>query len=134
MWTKLDFSKAKHISVSIQFIAVNFGKYHFSLNEKWTILEKTNGLNLPCLICKTLFLYAPLFSCLSITWHCCSDLLRWLEALRSKNLKLKNACCPLSQIPRDLMLSLFSFVKLSVLMFIYLPVMGVDFGSILVWL
>ena len=63
-------------------------------------------------------------------WHCCNALLRWRQALGSKTLKSKIACCPVSQTPCALMSSLASFVVFAVLKPNSSPVNGVNFGSI----
>lgn len=83
-------------------------------------------------ICFFLFLLAHYFY-IDFTSRC-SDLLRWQEVLVSKNLKLKNVCCPLSQIPYTIMSSLVLFVIIAVVLFSSLPVRGAEFGSMSVLL
>ena len=44
--------------------------------------------------------------------YCCSDLLKWRQALGSKTITPKNTCCPPSPSPHALMSSLTSFVAI----------------------
>ena len=65
-----------------------------------------------------------------ITWHCCSDLLRYRQTLRSNTLKSKNVFCPLSQKPRAQTSSLASLDLFAVRFLRSSPLIGTGFGSI----
>ena len=93
-------------------------------------MVKTNGVNGPWSTCSTLSFCAFFFSFSFIKWYCCSDLLRYRQALGSNTLKSKNACCSLSQKPRARSLSLASLDLFSVQLLRSFLLNGTSFGCI----
>ena len=81
-------------------------------------MEKTNCVNLPWSTCGTLSLYA-LFSFCIVTWQCCSNLLRYRQALGSN-----------TQNPRALTWCLGSLDQFAMRLRRFSPLNGTSFGSI----